>query len=148
MSFHCSRPRLPLRVLRGAAKSRGFTLLEILVAFSIMALSLGMLYRASGANARAADGMERSQRAILLAESLLSMNDAVPPEGWNQSGQSAGFSWRVASNPFPTAVNAPHVPVLHEVHLVIEWQDGANTRQIAMDTLRPERTLLPAGARP
>ena len=136
------------RALAGAAKSRGFTLLEILVAFSIMALSLGMLYRASGANARAADGMERSQRAMLLAESLLSMNDAVPPEGWNQSGQSAGFSWRVVSNPYPTAINAPHVPLLHEVHILIEWQDGGNTRQIAMDTLRPERTLLPAGARP
>ena len=32
---------------------RGFTLLELLVAFAIMAISLGMLYRARGSSASA-----------------------------------------------------------------------------------------------
>ena len=79
-------------------RQRGFTILELLVAFAIMAISLGMLYRASGGSARSVGNMERYQRATVLAESILAMRDAVPEEGWSEAGQVAGFDWRVAIN--------------------------------------------------
>ena len=61
-------------------RQRGFTILELLVAFAIMAISLGMLYRASGGSARSVGDMERYQRATVLAESIMAMRDAVPEE--------------------------------------------------------------------
>lgn len=126
---------------------RGFTLLEMLVAFSIAALSLAMLYRASGSNARSADSMERSQRALLLAQSLLAMNDAVPPQGWNESGVSGGMAWHVSSSLYPLAGDDPRVPPMHELQVLIEWPDGGKTRQIEFKTLRPERKMLLDGVR-
>ena len=42
----------PQRRHRAARRAHGLTLLELLVALTIMALSLGVLYRASGSGAR------------------------------------------------------------------------------------------------
>ncbi|OPH17317.1 general secretion pathway protein GspI, partial [Azospirillum brasilense] len=61
---------------------QGLTLLELLVAFAIMALALGMLYRAMGGSARSVADVDRYQRAVVLAQSLLALRDAVPEQGW------------------------------------------------------------------
>lgn len=119
---------------------RGFTLLEMLVAFAIMALSLGMLYRASGGAARAVVQIEQYQGAVVLAESLLSLRDAVPEQGWNQSGASAGYAWSITSAPFPTSVGDLNAPPLHEIKIVISWGDGlGRLRQFELNTVRPQR---------
>nr|WP_060985285.1 type II secretion system protein [uncultured Acidovorax sp.] len=119
---------------------RGFTLLEMLVAFAIMALSLGMLYRASGGTARAVVQIEQYQGAVVLAESLLSLRDAVPEQGWNQSGASAGYAWSITSAPFPTSVGDLNAPPLHEIKIVISWGDGlGRLRQFELNTVRPQR---------
>jgi general secretion pathway protein I len=118
---------------------RGLTLLELLVAFAIMALSLGMIYRVSGGGARSVVDMERYQGAIALAESLQSLRDAVPEQGWNQAGVSAGYNWTISSAPYATAINGPNVPRLHEVRIVIAWADADRKRQLELNTLRPQR---------
>lgn len=128
---------------------QGFTLLELLVAFAIMALSLGVLYRASGQDARNVADLERYQKAVLLAESLLALNDSVPPQGWNQSGQSGDYVWQANSTPYATPVQGQvpgqgsDIPPLHEVHLSVRWGGADQPRQIDLYTLRPERKPTP-----
>jgi len=124
---------------------QGFSLLELLVAFSIMALSLGMLYQAAGGSMRSVIEADRYQRAVLLAQSLLSLRDSVSEEGWSESGESAGYAWQVRSSPYPTAVNDLKTTPLHEIAITISWGQGEHARQMAFSTLRPQRKP-PAGA--
>lgn len=121
------------------ARQRGLTLLELLVAFAIMALALGMLYRAMGGSARSAGDVERYQRAVLLAESIMALRDTVPEQGWRQSGESGGYRWQVSSAPYRTGLSGPDIPPLHEVEIVVNWFDGQRDRSFELATLRPQR---------
>lgn len=120
-------------------RQRGLTLLELLVAFAIMAISLSMLYRVMGASARSAGDVERYQLAVVLAQSLLSMRDAVPEEGWHQRGETAGYQWSIDSAPYDTGLSGPTIPVLHEISFSIVWMEGNRQRRFEMTTLRPQR---------
>ena len=62
---------------------RGFSLLELLVALSIMSMSLGLLYQASTGALRGVGDLALDQRANLLAKSIIETRDAVPEAGWN-----------------------------------------------------------------
>ena len=128
-------------------QQRGLSLLELLVAFVIMGIALGMLYKASGSSARSVGEVASYQRATALAESLLALRDAAPTEGWNEAGQSAEFAWQINSQPHPTPVSEsnPAAPPLHAVHIVVQWNDGNRARQMELHTLRPERKA-PAGS--
>lgn len=124
---------------RGGQRQRGLTLLELLVALSIMAMSLGVLYRIMGSSARSADDIERYQRAVVLAQSLLSLRDAVPESGWQQTGESAGYRWTINSAPYATGLSGPNIPPLHEVGISILWDAGGRQRSLELATLRPQR---------
>lgn len=54
-----------------AQRSRGFTLLEVLVAFMVLAVSLSILLRIYSASFNALRSAEHHQTALLLAESRL-----------------------------------------------------------------------------
>jgi len=127
---------------------RGFSLLEVLVAFAIAALALGMLYQVMGSNASQAGSLGQHERAMLLAESLLAAYDAVPAQGLNEGAQAAGYGWQVSSRPYPTpADNAPQAPHLHEVLVSVQWLDGTATRTFSLTTLRPEQRPMPGAMR-
>ena len=124
-------------------RQHGLTLLELLVAFAIMALSVGMIYRIMGGSARSAGDLEARQRAIVLAQSLLALRDTVPEGGFLQSGESGGYHWRIQSTPYDTGLSGPSITPLHELSIVIAWKDGGRERDLELATLRPQRRPSP-----
>lgn len=125
-------------------RQRGFSLLELLVAFVIMAFSLGMLYQAAGGTVRSLGDTEQHLRASMLAQSVLNSRDSVPEAGWNEAGLSAGFAWRVSSGPFATGVASASAPALQQVQIVIAWTDRRGPRRLELTTLLPQ-AKPPAG---
>ncbi|MFW6027304.1 MAG: prepilin-type N-terminal cleavage/methylation domain-containing protein [bacterium] len=91
-SLHVATPRGPVRRSLGAG---GFTLMEVLIAFAILAMALPALLHLGSTGL---DGMDRAQRvtaAVDLAESLLAQagQGAVLAPG-TRSGESGGlYRW-------------------------------------------------------
>lgn len=127
---------------------RGFSLVEILVAFSIMAVSLALLYRVMGGSVDTVSRVVGQQQAIMLAQSLLKSQEFVGPAGWAESGESAGLRWRVESRLHHASVaTRPEMVRLHEVTLRIQWgSQAANSLEVS--TLRPQRKAWPGESLP
>lgn len=130
------------------AKQRGFSLLELLVAFSIMALSLGLLYRVAGGSARNVSDAVQNQQAGWLAESLLASRSSVLENGWNEDGESAGFKWQVRSTPFNSGINILQAVPLHTIRVAVSWSAGSRPGQFEVVTLLPERKPGPLEVKP
>lgn len=125
---------------RGHSGERGMTLLELLVALAIMAVSVTMIYRAVAGSARGVGQLELSQGAALLADSLLDAYGMVEPAGLQASGRDGPYAWQIASTPYPRGGLPENAVALQMVRITIEWAGG---RRWVLDTLRPQRPVQP-----
>lgn len=140
-------------------RTRGFTLLEVMVATLIMAVAIvGLLSGITGA-LRNASRLTEYDRAVLLAR--LEMNELLvtpslprdtafegsfDPE--QTGGVESGWRARVSNFEMPPIV-APGQTALERVQLEVWWRSGSGRRTFTLDAyrthvLRPED--VPPGA--
>jgi general secretion pathway protein I len=123
-------------------QQQGFSLMEILVAFSILAISLTVILQVFGKNNRIAFFAQDYTQALTLAESLL---DAIGREEKLEAGGNSGihgkkYHW--------TTTITEHTPVeediefdriayqLFQVSVKVEWGVDEHSRSVDLNSLR------------
>ena len=143
-----------VRRLRGSAAAhaqRGYTLLEVIVAFALLALALTLLLGTLSGAARQVRWSGDAGRAALHAQSLLDqVGVGAPIEAGESGGELDGGRyrwaldvrpWRDPSTP-PDAPLEPAAPQLFEITLSVRWGEGRPGDRVELRTLR----LAPASA--
>ena len=82
---------------------RGFTLLEVLVSFVVLALVLGAAYQSIGAGARSIDRVSERMVAVTIAESVMARVGAdLPLVSGEQALDYEGWRIGLSISPFDT----------------------------------------------
>lgn len=120
---------------RGTA--RGFTLLEVLVAFAIASVALAVLAGAALSGLRSAHHSARYDEALVRARSHLAGLQMPPVAGDFQGDEGDGFHWHLLVSPELRATTRQNVNIaLYDVTISIAWQDGDEKRVVALSTKR------------
>jgi general secretion pathway protein I len=118
-------------------RDRGFTLLEVLVAFIIAALALGVLFQGLLTGLHGARAAGRHAEALSHARSHLAAlghgTTLVPGETEGDDG--GGFRFRRSIVPVARAMPVGAV-TLYAVRITISWSEGGTTRRVDLVTQR------------
>lgn len=143
-------------------RQRGFSLIEVVLAFVLLAVSLGILVAILGGGLAQVRQASDASEATLLAQSLLDEVGVLEPIAPGRRQGTSGdrrYRWTltVAEAPDPApppdlplapAAEAPEAPVLYRIDVVVGWGEGEYARQLAFATLRARTRDAGPGGRP
>jgi type II secretion system protein I len=114
---------------------RGFTLIEALIAFAILAVVLVALYEVMGTSLKGFDRAAETDQALMIAQSeldRLSVMKTFPAAGQQGAIEGTPFRWRATLVP-DERPESEHLRVsplrLQKLRLVVSW----GTREVAIE---------------
>ncbi len=117
------------------------TLIEVLVAFVVLSLTMAVIMQIFSGGMRNARLADSYSRAVFLAESKLAAvgveQPLAPGEGSGQLGSD--FGWRVTVGPYDDggAADRLMLPVrLYQVRVRVSWSESGRARQVELASLR------------
>jgi general secretion pathway protein I len=126
---------------------RGFLLLDVLVAFMIGALAIGVLYEAALTGLYSTTVASHYEQALSRARSRIAIaaHGGPPVAGEQRGDDGGGFSWRLLVAPIATTAmppvsvvtraGAPSTPItLYAITVWISWRDNGGRRSVRLDT--------------
>lgn len=119
---------------------QGFSLLEVLVAFSILSLALAALFTLFGTGVRNTAVARDYQQALVVAEARLAflqgINAQQLPQENAQGVAPGGYAWRSEVTPLEQEEPAVSGVTLYQLAVQVSWQEGGQQRQLGLTTLR------------
>lgn len=124
---------------------RGYTLLEVIVAFAVLALALALLLGALSGSTRQVRWSADAGRAALLAQSLLDqigVGEVLQPGTSGGELEAGRFRWTLDVVPYTDAaasaspVRDAFAPRLLRLQLTMHWGEGGPREQLQLSTLR------------
>ncbi|AAF84330.1 prepilin-type N-terminal cleavage/methylation domain-containing protein [Xylella fastidiosa] len=125
---------------------RGYSLLEVIVAFAILALALSLLLGTLTGGTRQVRRADLASQATLYAQSFLAQQGvAMPLHVQHQQGafENGRFRWMLETRPYENSPRSPDGAQLLELILSVRWGDGPD-QSLQWRTLRFVR-LQPSG---
>lgn len=131
----------------------GYSLIEVIVAFALLALALTLLLGTLSGATRQVRWSGDAGRAVLHAQSLLdSVGIGEPLQAGRRDGEfdDGRYRWTLQVDPWtdPLATSSPRAPAapqLFEVVLTVQWDDGGPRERLQLRSLRLAPADLQAG---
>ena len=123
---------------RSVRRTGGFTLIEVLVAFAVAAMTMAALYQVFSVGVRASSNAENYATAVLLAQSSLETVAGAPVAAGDRRDRIGPFERRISIRARPDLLRAgaPRLAAPFEVEVRVAWREGVREREIALSTLR------------
>ena len=124
-----------------------------MVAFTIAALALAVLYRGAAEGLQATRTAGDVEQAIARARSHLAAQGVALTAGDQQGDDGGGFHWHVRTTPVgsfappagePGQPGQPAAVTLYALSVSISWKTNGHTREVQLDSERLGPGPLPA----
>ena len=120
---------------------RGYSLLEVLVAFAILALAVGTILSLFATGLRNTAVASDYARALTLAESQLTYFQAIDPlklSSGDNEGVEDGLIWHSHVRPYDKVALAANTTRLYRIDVDVSWHanGGGKRRSVQLSTLR------------
>jgi len=144
-------PALPREAGEGAkrvaspGRQRGYTLIEVIVAFALLALGMTLLLGTLSGAARQVRWSADAGRATLHAQSLLDqtgVGEALQPGRRDGEFEDGRYRWSLEIVPYVDIAQAtqagvdPSAPQLMRLVLSVQWRDGGPRERLQVQSLR------------
>ena len=129
----------------GGRRERGFTLIEVIIAFALLALALTLLLGTLSGSAREVRWSADAGRAALHAQSLLDqagVGESLQPGARDGEFEDGRYRWTLRIEPYVDPTRRaqltidPAAPRLLQLALTMTWGEGGPRQRLELQTLR------------
>lgn len=127
------------------SRGRGFTLLEVIIAFAVLALALTLLLGTLSGSAREVRASADAGRAAMHAQSLLDqvgVGEALRPGSRDGEFEDGRYRWNLSIERYVDPARRardtlePGAPQLMLLALHVEWGEGGPRERLDLQSLR------------
>ncbi len=128
-----------------SGKQRGYTLIEVIVAFALLAFAMTLLLGSLTNASKQVRGAADAGRAALHAQSLLDQmgfGEALVPGRRDGELEDGRYRWELEVQPFVDPTAPPRVgellgaPKLLQLQLTMLWGEGGPRQRLRLESLR------------